>query len=164
MQRPVVAYDPPCARAAKKAKKNAAAAAAAATSDASAATEKQKVEAVRKATGAGTPAPTVQATARDVPAQGAAKAALGDAIASAADAKARGNELYKSKDYEGAIAAYTQGIEGSPADHPSVAVLYSNRAACYAHLKEHDKVIADCTAGACWHPPRRVRSLCAALW
>ncbi|KAA1479181.1 hypothetical protein DENSPDRAFT_846114 [Dentipellis sp. KUC8613] len=57
----------------------------------------------------------------------------------AARLKAEGNALYVSKQYEEAIAKYTQAIEQ---DH-SNAVLFSNRAACYQALKRYGKAVGD---------------------
>eukprot|EP00747_Dinoflagellata_sp_TGD_P164171 gnl/TRDRNA2_/TRDRNA2_183719_c0_seq1.p1 gnl/TRDRNA2_/TRDRNA2_183719_c0~~gnl/TRDRNA2_/TRDRNA2_183719_c0_seq1.p1 ORF type:complete len:970 (-),score=208.77 gnl/TRDRNA2_/TRDRNA2_183719_c0_seq1:43-2898(-) len=58
--------------------------------------------------------------------------------------KKKGNEAYKSKDFTTAIKAYTTALKhcGSAHDELEIACL-NNRAACYAQLKDHAKVISD---------------------
>ena len=54
----------------------------------------------------------------------------------------KGNDLFKVKDYAGAIAEYTVGIE---AGGPLVPTLYCNRAACQIGLKQYGKAVKDCS-------------------
>lgn len=53
--------------------------------------------------------------------------------------KTTGNQLMSSKQYDGAIDAYTQAISKDPAN----AVYYSNRAAAYSSKNDHNSAIAD---------------------
>lgn len=55
--------------------------------------------------------------------------------------KTAGNKHYGSKDYKRAIDLYTQALMCSPDP-----VFYSNRAACWNALGDHEEVIADTTA------------------
>jgi len=64
---------------------------------------------------------------------------LAERQAAAEKHKARGNELLKSGDFDGAIAAYGEAIH---ADWDN-AVYYSNRAAAYTHCKKYDMAIED---------------------
>ncbi|KAM0786355.1 hypothetical protein ACM66B_001826 [Microbotryomycetes sp. NB124-2] len=59
--------------------------------------------------------------------------------AQAEKAKARGNQLMASKDYEGAIKAYAEAIE-SDDKNP---VYWSNRAAAHSQLQNHSSAISD---------------------
>ncbi|KAL7269998.1 Hsp90 cochaperone [Rhizina undulata] len=53
--------------------------------------------------------------------------------------KAEGNKAFASKDFEKAISLFTQAIEVDPSNH----VLYSNRSACYASLKDFGNALKD---------------------
>ncbi|RKP03430.1 hypothetical protein CXG81DRAFT_7941, partial [Caulochytrium protostelioides] len=53
--------------------------------------------------------------------------------------KALGNELMANGDYDGAIAKYTAAIELNGTN----AVYYSNRAAAYSQVSQHDKAYDD---------------------
>lgn len=55
--------------------------------------------------------------------------------------KGRGNKLYSNKQYDQAVKLYSKALE-----FEQQAVFYSNRAACYTNLGQHEKVIEDCTA------------------
>lgn len=55
-------------------------------------------------------------------------------------AKNAGNKLFTEKKYEDAIVKYSEAISLD-----AQAVYFNNRAACYFHLHEYEKVIADCT-------------------
>ena len=46
--------------------------------------------------------------------------------------KAAGNDFFKNKNYENAIAKYTEAIAADPSD----VTFYSNRSACYAALNK----------------------------
>ncbi|KAI8341771.1 hypothetical protein BC941DRAFT_346310 [Chlamydoabsidia padenii] len=52
--------------------------------------------------------------------------------------KEKGNKLFGAKNYEEAVAAYTNAIR-----FKADPIYYSNRAACYSFLGQHDRVIAD---------------------
>lgn len=54
--------------------------------------------------------------------------------------KNRGNDLYKAKDYSGAIAAYSKAIDLEP----SAPLLYTNRAAAYLMTHQFKETILDC--------------------
>eukprot|EP00899_Mesostigma_viride_P008454 jgi/Mesvir1/1760/Mv14042-RA.1 len=56
--------------------------------------------------------------------------------------KDKGDDLYKAKNYRGAVNAYSRAIEKDP----SLASCYSNRAACYLQLGEAESCELDCTA------------------
>ncbi|KAJ3186541.1 TOM (translocase of outer membrane) complex component [Gaertneriomyces sp. JEL0708] len=58
----------------------------------------------------------------------------------ALQAKTLGNKFYGEKKFKEAIDLYSQAIALKP-----TAVFYANRAACYASLDDHDKVIEDAT-------------------
>ena len=58
----------------------------------------------------------------------------------AKEAKKRGNALFGDRNFDDAVRLYSQAI----LLHQE-AVYYSNRAACFANLDQHDKVILDCT-------------------
>ncbi|VDD94047.1 unnamed protein product [Enterobius vermicularis] len=60
--------------------------------------------------------------------------------------KKRGNDLFKQKDYEGAVEAYTKAIQFCPegeANHLSLC--YQNRAAANERLGNLERVIEDCS-------------------
>lgn len=63
---------------------------------------------------------------------------------SAAELKAQGNAAFAQKDYATAIQHYTSAI--SVSDSSSVHVLYSNRSACNAGLRQWDKALEDAEA------------------
>ncbi|KAJ3329974.1 serine/threonine-protein kinase KIN2 [Blyttiomyces sp. JEL0837] len=56
-------------------------------------------------------------------------------------AKTVGNRLFGEKKYEEAIQYYSKAIELQPD-----AIYFANRAACFANLSMHERVIEDCTA------------------
>lgn len=55
--------------------------------------------------------------------------------------KALGNQAYSERKFEEAIELYTKAIAAQP-----LAVLYSNRAACYTNLQRYRDVIIDCNS------------------
>eukprot|EP01101_Sappina_pedata_P008279 TRINITY_DN4548_c0_g1_i1.p1 TRINITY_DN4548_c0_g1~~TRINITY_DN4548_c0_g1_i1.p1 ORF type:complete len:362 (-),score=162.85 TRINITY_DN4548_c0_g1_i1:143-1228(-) len=61
-------------------------------------------------------------------------------VAKAEEFKLEGNKLLTSKQFEGAIEKYTEAIKYNSNN----AIYYSNRAAAYSHLEQHDKAIEDC--------------------
>lgn len=82
-------------------------------------------------------------------------------VVKAQELKEKGNKSFSSKDYAQAIEYYSEAIttylNPPPRDPndvfgflPSIptppdAVLYSNRALCYLHLKQYDRVVDDCS-------------------
>jgi len=64
--------------------------------------------------------------------------------------KEKGDEAYKSANFEGAIIFYTKCIDAlrssSQAESPLALKAYSNRAACYKQISNFDGTIGDCTA------------------
>lgn len=64
--------------------------------------------------------------------------------------KERGDEAYKSANFEGAIGLYTQCIDALKREGKSTSELalktYSNRAACYKQISNFDGTIEDCSA------------------
>ncbi|KAJ3040339.1 Hsp90 cochaperone [Rhizophlyctis rosea] len=53
--------------------------------------------------------------------------------------KAEGNKAFSAGNFPEAITHFTKGIELDPSNH----VLYSNRSACYASLKDYQKALED---------------------
>ncbi|KAL2461026.1 Ankyrin repeat family protein [Abeliophyllum distichum] len=60
----------------------------------------------------------------------------------AAEAKARGDDAFKRKDYMTAVDAYTQAVDFDPTD----ATLFSNRSLCWLRLGQADHSLADAKA------------------
>ncbi|KAI1308444.1 Hsp90 cochaperone [Mortierella claussenii] len=58
---------------------------------------------------------------------------------SAEEFKAQGNKAFLAKDYPTAIDFFSKAIDLDPTNH----VLYSNRSACYASLKNYEKALED---------------------
>ncbi|KAF9581830.1 Hsp90 cochaperone, partial [Lunasporangiospora selenospora] len=58
---------------------------------------------------------------------------------SAEEYKAQGNKAFLAKDYENAIELFSKAIELDSTNH----VLYSNRSACYASLRNYDQALED---------------------
>lgn len=71
-------------------------------------------------------------------------------LSSDARHKEKGDEAYKTADFEGAIVHYTQCIDSLRAsgktDTDLAVKTYSNRAACYKQISNFDGTIEDCTA------------------
>mmetsp|Transcript_24757 Transcript_24757/g.29203 ORF Transcript_24757/g.29203 Transcript_24757/m.29203 type:complete len:323 (+) Transcript_24757:176-1144(+) len=71
-------------------------------------------------------------------------------LSSDARHKERGDEAYKSANFEGAIVHYTQCIDSLRASGKTESELavktFSNRAACYKQISNFDGTIEDCTA------------------
>nr|CCC93604.1 putative stress-inducible protein STI1-like [Trypanosoma congolense IL3000] len=61
---------------------------------------------------------------------------------SAADLKAKGNEAFTGKRFEEAVQWYTKAIEVD-SQSESLAVLYSNRAACWSNLQKYKESLED---------------------
>eukprot|EP01023_Acetabularia_acetabulum_P000337 TRINITY_DN10134_c0_g1_i1.p1 TRINITY_DN10134_c0_g1~~TRINITY_DN10134_c0_g1_i1.p1 ORF type:complete len:617 (+),score=132.73 TRINITY_DN10134_c0_g1_i1:86-1852(+) len=53
--------------------------------------------------------------------------------------KAKGNAAFQQGSFQEAITHFSAGVEVDPSNH----VLYSNRSACYASLKQFDKALED---------------------
>lgn len=66
--------------------------------------------------------------------------------------KQRGNKFYTAKRYETAIEVYTEALEVYPDQDETLAIFYSNRAACYAQLNQEEKVLENCNAALKIHP------------
>lgn len=62
---------------------------------------------------------------------------------SVADLKAKGNAAFASKDYQSAIQHYNEAIAAAASPEDAVHVLYSNRSACYAGLKDWAHALED---------------------
>ncbi|KAK7274682.1 hypothetical protein RIF29_15779 [Crotalaria pallida] len=60
----------------------------------------------------------------------------------AAEAKSRGDDVFKSKDFHTAIDSYTQAIDLDPTD----ATLLSNRSLCWIRLGQAEQALADAKA------------------
>lgn len=62
------------------------------------------------------------------------------------DLKVKGNEHFKSGDYESAILSYTDALRYCPKDNTDLKViLYSNMAACKDHQEDNEDAINYCT-------------------
>ncbi len=62
---------------------------------------------------------------------------------SVAELKAKGNAAFAAKDYQGAIQNYNDAIAAAASPEDAVHVLYSNRSACYAGLRDWNKALED---------------------
>ncbi|SNX85602.1 probable STI1 - Hsp90 cochaperone [Melanopsichium pennsylvanicum] len=62
---------------------------------------------------------------------------------SVADLKAKGNASFAAKDYQAAIQHYNDAIAAASSPEDNVHVLYSNRSACYAGLKDWSHALDD---------------------
>ncbi|OQR98629.1 DnaJ subfamily C protein [Achlya hypogyna] len=71
-----------------------------------------------------------------------------DNDASAEEWKTKGNELYKTGDYRGAIEMYSKAIELAP----TTAAYYGNRAAAYLMIAKHAEAIADSSRAIAMEP------------
>lgn len=60
-------------------------------------------------------------------------------MSDANELKTQGNAAFAAKDYQKAIGLFTQAISLDASNH----VLYSNRSACYAGLKNYDEALKD---------------------
>jgi len=60
------------------------------------------------------------------------------------EAKEKGNQAFKSGNYDAAVTHYTEGIEQDPNNKNIVSALYANRAAAYHKQKKNKEAIADC--------------------
>ncbi|XP_078435400.1 ankyrin repeat family protein [Wolffia australiana] len=58
------------------------------------------------------------------------------------EAKSRGDEAFRRKDYQGAIDAYTQAIDLDPSE----GILLSNRSLCWIRMGQADHALADAKA------------------
>jgi len=89
-------------------------------------------------------APAVAPAAAPAPAPAAEKPPRPEPSAEekqAAEAcKAKGNEFLKKKQYDEAIAAYSEALDLCP-ENP---IYLSNRAAAHTHLGQHDEAVKDC--------------------
>ncbi|KAJ9480164.1 Heat shock protein STI1 [Pseudozyma hubeiensis] len=65
---------------------------------------------------------------------------------SVAELKAKGNAAFAAKDYQGAIQNYNDAIAAATSPEDNVHVLYSNRSACYAGLRDWDSALNDADA------------------
>ena len=65
---------------------------------------------------------------------------------SVAELKAKGNAAFAAKDYGGAIQNYNDAIAAVSSPEDNVHVLYSNRSACYAGLRDWAKALDDAEA------------------
>jgi import receptor subunit TOM70 len=60
--------------------------------------------------------------------------------------KRKGNDHYKSEEYELAMECYTKALDVYPTDCcKEVSVAHGNLSACWVKLNEHEKVIEECT-------------------
>eukprot|EP00921_Rhytidocystis_pertsovi_P011057 GHVQ01017816.1.p1 GENE.GHVQ01017816.1~~GHVQ01017816.1.p1 ORF type:complete len:549 (-),score=83.33 GHVQ01017816.1:1872-3518(-) len=60
-------------------------------------------------------------------------------LVKASEQKEKGNQLFKSANFDEAVAAFTAAIEANPGDH----VLYSNRSGAYASLHKYKEALQD---------------------
>ena len=80
----------------------------------------------------------------------------------ASEMKAQGNAHYSAKQFDDAIRCYTEALELTRPDDEefsySIAVFYSNRAACHLQLQSWEDAVEDCSA-ALDKSPRYVKAL-----
>lgn len=69
----------------------------------------------------------------------------------AEEAKLRGNAAISAKDFDGAIAAYTEALTLST-DGPNSHVYYSNRAAAYCYQNKYQESVNDCLSSVSLAP------------
>jgi small glutamine-rich tetratricopeptide repeat-containing protein alpha len=69
----------------------------------------------------------------------------------AEEAKLRGNAAISAKDFDGAIAAYTEALTLS-SDGPNSHVYYSNRAAAYCYQSKYQESVNDCLSSVTLAP------------
>ena len=65
------------------------------------------------------------------------------------EAKEKGNDYFRAKNYDDAIAAYSTAVSLCPTDEEhkeNLSVFLGNRAAAYFSVDEYDCVVDDCTA------------------
>lgn len=65
------------------------------------------------------------------------------------EAKEKGNNYFRAKNYDEAISSYSTAVSLCPTDEEhkeNLSVFLGNRAAAYFSVDEHDCVIDDCTA------------------
>lgn len=68
-------------------------------------------------------------------------------IEDALELKQKGNLLFTDEEFEKAVSIYTEALEVCPkSESKHVAVLFSNRAACYVRMKDYPQAIKDCTS------------------
>ncbi|CAG4933329.1 unnamed protein product [Colias eurytheme] len=67
-----------------------------------------------------------------------------DQIEEAESYKNKGNEAFKTENYEQALSLYTKAINIAERDTRDMATYLKNRAAAYLKLKEYEKAIKDC--------------------
>lgn len=57
--------------------------------------------------------------------------------------KAQGDKHYQTKNYHGAVNAYTSAIDMAQSEDPQLGTLYSNRCACYLTLNKLNEALED---------------------
>ncbi|XP_022112505.2 protein unc-45 homolog B [Pieris rapae] len=67
-----------------------------------------------------------------------------DQVEEAENYKNKGNDAFKSEDYELALSLYTKAINIATKDSRDMATYLKNRAAAYLKVKEYEKTIKDC--------------------
>lgn len=69
-----------------------------------------------------------------------------DSISEANDIRIRGNELFKSLDYNNALVQYQTALEICPEDaKPTRALIYGNISACYMQLQDYNNTVKYCS-------------------
>jgi len=59
--------------------------------------------------------------------------------------KERGNNLFRAKDFDSALAAYSSALSCTPTEEDSLkAAIFANKAACYVNLELWDDVVKEC--------------------
>ncbi|GFO40405.1 unc-45-like protein a [Plakobranchus ocellatus] len=61
------------------------------------------------------------------------------------DLKEKGNEYFKSGDYDRALSCYAKALESGSMKNLEKAVVYKNRAACHLKVGDHISAVADAT-------------------
>jgi len=72
------------------------------------------------------------------------------------ESKGLGNECFKNADFPGGVANYNDALkrkdDQDKANHPDLAVIYCNRAACYTKLMEFSLAVTDCDKAIKFNP------------
>eukprot|EP00301_Raphidiophrys_heterophryoidea_P006397 c12582_g3_i1.p1 GENE.c12582_g3_i1~~c12582_g3_i1.p1 ORF type:complete len:242 (+),score=76.39 c12582_g3_i1:394-1119(+) len=98
--------------------------------------------------------PSDSATQAAIASEAAATVIIGDGTeaqvdvvteAEAAELKQQGNDLFKTQQFETAIAAYSQALDKSTVTSLK-SQCFGNRAACFMALERYEAAVADCTA------------------
>lgn len=72
------------------------------------------------------------------------------------ESRNKGNDLFRLKQYSEAMALYNQSLRFAKVDSENVALAYSNRSACFFHLRMYDEALNDIELSKAANVPRRL--------